>query len=1084
MSKKKLYNATRGAVSVFLVIILVPCMLVASIFVDLGRVRLARANNTVAADLALDSLLTNYDYDLKEWYGLAASCQSIDEFYTVSEDYFRRTISSKGLSKDEVYTAFEYVESAFESDDIVDLLNADCLTDAGTMMSAVPDANLSNPTIMKKQVVEFMKYRAPIEITTQLIDRLKKDSSVGETLEAEKNEPIAEDKKEYYEKEGELLEVSYKIYQAIKKYSDKNMTNDKLQQYANKINGYRDVYKEITKKTISNLINTDGLSVYNRVQVNVNDYGYGSVGNKFNEKSGSLRSYSKKEDGVEKYYIKNKKISDLCDDLQNKINNFNTKHSEFETAGSSVASTLPSGDVNAVQWWVKANKAVNNGWGNPTSKLKTAAEDMMKAYSKVKALMQATNDGKLNLDEDVTDTEHWSDRPNMLINNTETIVGKYLKKPSSISSSSSTYLKIVSNLETVSYNNKDNIKPENITVNVNGASVSLNSAVSTVSSDIKSIKTELQEYINLIDDVLKGRHGIKKLDDLKKLVTEYQSKLNTWDTQVKSTDTEMATEHATEINDIKENNFAKDITPESVDKLKTRLENIRSQFQNMINDIDNIKFSGKKVMDISSFSTLKGKIKSVVSDDDIPMNQSDLNSFCETKFNEKMSSNYSSEALLVKLSHMSDNNYNVEINPVTGKVATPELYKYFYTKFNTVDDSKVEQHKKGKDKAKDKAKNAENEAKSKGRYPFTDTGTIAKEFSGDNTAGLGNSISSIVKLFSSLMNGKISDIRDDIYVTSYIMNMFSYATFEEQGKFSLIENNQDLMLHGNRVPAEYNSDEVKNKWASEKPTDPYNKTLTNKMINKKNNVAYDAEIEYILYGKTGDNANQENVKAAYSKIYLVRYPLNLVSGFASFWKLDTKNTTSVVFDTVANSIQAVTQGIIPAALVKVVLIALITALETCKDLDRLEAGFPVELYKKDYTKWWCALPSVSSVSSDDFDGAMGSFDSGSVGDKKAGNEGIYYSDYLTVFVYTGLGNNGVATDMLKRMAEVMQTNMKKQEGVPEDYSLTKSKVYFKLDAKMRVKPIMVSLPYFSGYDNDMNNSDDWCTYDISMVRGY
>lgn len=705
---------------------------------------------------------------------------------------------------------------------------------------------------------------------------------------------------------------------------------------------------------------------------------------------------------------------------------------------------------------------------------------MMKAYSKVKALMQATGDGKLNLDEDVTDTEHWSDRPNMLINSTETIVGKYLKKPSSISSSSSTYLKIVSNLETVSYNNQNNIKPENMTVNVNGANVSLNSAVSTVSEDIKSIKAELKGYIDLIDDVLQGRHGIKKLDDLKKLVTEYQGKLSTWDTQVKSTNTEMATEHATEIRDIKEKNFAKDITPESVDKLKARLENIRSQFQNMIDDIDNIKFAGKKIADIPNFNTLKGKIRSGISESDIPMNQSDLNSFCENKFNEKMSSNYSSEALLIKLSHMSDNNYNVEINPATGNVATPELYKYFYKQFKEVDDSKVEQHKKGKDKAKDKAKNAENEAKSKGRYPFTDTGTIAKEFSGNNAVGLGNSISSIVKLFTSLMNGKISDIRDDIYVTSYIMNMFSYATFEEQGKFSLIENNQDLMLHGNRVPAEYNSDEVKNKWASEKPTDPYNKTLTNKMINKKNNVAYDAEIEYILYGKTGNNANQENVKAAYSKIYLVRYPLNLVSGFANFWNQG-KNNTARVFHGIAVAISGATQGIIPTALVKVVLIALITALETCKDLDRLEAGFPVELYKKDDTKWWCALPSVSS---EDFDGAMNGLDSGSVGDKKAGNEGIYYSDYLTVFVYTGLGNNGVATDMLKRMAEVMQTNMKKQEGVPEDYSLTKSKVYFKLDAKMRVKPIMISLPYFTGYDNDMNNSDDWCTYDISMVRGY
>ena len=33
------------------------------------------------------------------------------------------------------------------------------------------NANLSNPSLMKEQVVEFMKYRAPIELTTSLIER-------------------------------------------------------------------------------------------------------------------------------------------------------------------------------------------------------------------------------------------------------------------------------------------------------------------------------------------------------------------------------------------------------------------------------------------------------------------------------------------------------------------------------------------------------------------------------------------------------------------------------------------------------------------------------------------------------------------------------------------------------------------------------------------------------------------------------------------------------------------------------------------------------------------------------------------------
>ncbi len=73
------------------------------------------------------------------------------------------------------------------------------------------NANLSNPSLMKEQVVEFMKYRAPIELTTSLIERLKKDSSVTEAIDSSENEDLVEDKKEYYEAEGELLEVDIDV---------------------------------------------------------------------------------------------------------------------------------------------------------------------------------------------------------------------------------------------------------------------------------------------------------------------------------------------------------------------------------------------------------------------------------------------------------------------------------------------------------------------------------------------------------------------------------------------------------------------------------------------------------------------------------------------------------------------------------------------------------------------------------------------------------------------------------------------------------------------------------------------------------
>ena len=77
------YRKNRGAVSVFLILVLVPCIVISSIFVDLSRVHLSKTTAESAADLALNTLLTNYDAELSEYYGLIGSCQDLTEFYTI-----------------------------------------------------------------------------------------------------------------------------------------------------------------------------------------------------------------------------------------------------------------------------------------------------------------------------------------------------------------------------------------------------------------------------------------------------------------------------------------------------------------------------------------------------------------------------------------------------------------------------------------------------------------------------------------------------------------------------------------------------------------------------------------------------------------------------------------------------------------------------------------------------------------------------------------------------------------------------------------------------------------------------------------
>ena len=77
MKKKRKSNNSHGAVTVFLTLILVPCLIFTCAFGDISRVELSKSQSNAAADLALYSLMSNYDADLKEWSGLVASVQDI-----------------------------------------------------------------------------------------------------------------------------------------------------------------------------------------------------------------------------------------------------------------------------------------------------------------------------------------------------------------------------------------------------------------------------------------------------------------------------------------------------------------------------------------------------------------------------------------------------------------------------------------------------------------------------------------------------------------------------------------------------------------------------------------------------------------------------------------------------------------------------------------------------------------------------------------------------------------------------------------------------------------------------------------------
>ena len=1131
---------TRGAVSVFLVIILVPCIIATSLFVDIGRKNLSKSMADSASDLALNSLLANYDSVLNDWYGMAASCQDIETFITESENYFIEALKSANLSEDEIYGFLDDISHSIGTDkiDIADLLQIECQTEAGNIITPVSGANLTDPTLLKEQIVEFMKYRGPADLTESLIKRLVEDVSLNDAREAEANKPLVEAKENYYNTLGELIKSAFNTYWMIRNYfplpfkqeiTESNISNLELEAYARMLTGYKKAYSKMHLIYIACLMNTKNLRVYERVTEDLDKYT-----DEYTYENTEIYTEKKTQDGVATYYINGKRIREILEEAETRIDEFNEEKEAFCQATSElmVDKDIPAIDkfsiddllnenspyynyTNQIQWWLRMNKAVNAGNNSITKRLRTTADGMMKAYAKLLAIQDSNLHTSTTGDEPIP--EDWENTAiDYMITISDDIHKKYLAVDAPNPGNADQYLYAVKTLENISKANEDAIKPGTYTVETApGVSVKLDSVPEDISQNMKSIYDRLKELIGYLDIAINGHRDdiqpksesdrVVSLDSLVELATEVKLKLDTWSDTANESTTEMGEEDRAEIEEINRD-LSNNITAEAVGVLKNRLVNIKNQLERVANAVDSMEYCGKKVKNISSYEQFCNALKDSgsVSADGVPLTNRSIYGYACGIFQSCFVPNPEPDEPVIELGNTNNPDYDPTLYPVdkrlpdSGKVKTPPLYSFFHKQFKDANPKEMQDTKTETQNAKDEANNVAKNAKDKGRFHGDEGSCILKDFSGNGEMTLlGDGFATLVDFFKDLVNLDLTSIRDDTYVTDYIMKMFSYGAHETEGLYSLCDEDVKIGLKlpivgtGYYPPVydNYRGDEDaedieanKGKWLSELPRDHYNKSLTNKMINAASDTAYGAEVEYILFGKTKEKGktkqsdNEANVKKAYTKIFEVRYALNLISGYANFWIPRSDNLTSIAVDDVALAVMSASCGIIPIPVTKIVLIPILTAFETAKDLDRLEAGFPVEIYKTADKQWWTAI-SVSDVKN------MGKFmeELGSLSTKDNNGKGLFYSDYLTAFVYMGIKGTSAGA-IYQRLAEVMQSNMRRATG-NEKYSMKNARLYFKLYAEISVKPLMLTLPIVKNNGYEFVN-DGWRTYKIDAIRGY
>jgi hypothetical protein len=565
----------------------------------------------------------------------------------------------------------------------------------------------------------------------------------------------------------------------------------------------------------------------------------------------------------------------------------------------------------------------------------------------------------------------------------------------------------------------------------------------------------------------------EELGALGGFIGPYKDSFVSWDDSASSAGTSMAGTHLDEIADIRGNTDIDAIDEASISELKARVDGLSAFYGQIIERIDGVQYGNRRVLDIFSYDDAlwaSGLMSKSLGEGET------LDAFAVRTFN------------FTPRTGPVMNVNAASARPSLDSAPRPALYTWMAAEFGGVDRNAK---RKGDAKMKEYLEMGKTETEASKQGGDSGAGEItsltASEFpSGFDgkgmsvMSGLGAVASLAGELFKDF-SGALENMRDDLYTVEYVTGMFSHYTYEKEARYGLLseEDRGNITWRNSETYYARVTGDAKTAgtWLSEEARDVYNKSLTCRLVNKTNNYACGAELEYILYG----GKNSDNIGKAIGSIFALRYLLNTPYAFAAFWGLD--NNTGRAINAAAAAISAWSGGIIPVPLIKSVLILALVALETANDVEMLKAGLPVKLLKL-YTGGEGDPDWAVQFGGDGDGGVTPSTREGAARDRAIR---LTYGDYMYVFLLIGYyGGGELAADMYRRTADLIQANVRLAAGgdVSARYSLEKSVVYIGMSATVRAAPLMLALPIASGYENDLTDTSDWYTIKYRAVRGY
>lgn len=156
----------KGAISVFLTLILLPVLMLGGLTTDAARIYMSKVVISDAGEMAMNAGLAQYDAELHDEYGLFAMEKAPEAMQSDLADFFKKSLNGEGLAGTDQY------------DKILDLV-----TEEFKALN-VEGSQIYKSEVEKQQIVEYMKYRAPVCLTEELIDKLKDIKGTKKKAEA------------------------------------------------------------------------------------------------------------------------------------------------------------------------------------------------------------------------------------------------------------------------------------------------------------------------------------------------------------------------------------------------------------------------------------------------------------------------------------------------------------------------------------------------------------------------------------------------------------------------------------------------------------------------------------------------------------------------------------------------------------------------------------------------------------------------------------------------------------------------------------------------------------------------------------